>query len=143
MSSRNKKILIFFLLVISFLPMMSVMAETNEKVGDTRIDYNLTKTKILVNREGLGLLLDGGEFNANKLAALLGSLVQPLVVLVGVLLLVIIIISGIIWMTSGGNEERITKAKGMLKNGIIGLVIVTCSYLIVSFIINRLELAVK
>ena len=143
MSSRNKKILIFFLLVISFLPMMSVMAETNEKVGDTRIDYNLTKTKILVNREGLGLLLDGGEFNANKLAALLGSLAQPLVVLVGVLLLVIIIISGIIWMTSGGNEERITKAKGMLKNGIIGLVIVTCSYLIVSFIINRLELAVK
>ena len=44
------------------------------------------------------------------------------------------IYAGILWMTSQGNEQQVAKAKDMLINGIIGLIIVFAAYTITSFI---------
>jgi hypothetical protein len=38
------------------------------------------------------------------------------------------------WMTSGGNEERVKKAKQILIAAIIGLVIILSAYAITNFI---------
>jgi len=57
-------------------------------------------------------------------------------------LAVFIVYGGAMWMTSGGNEEQIKKAKGMIVNAIIGLVIVLLAYAISSFIIDKLAGAV-
>ncbi len=58
--------------------------------------------------------------------------------LLGIILLVIILYAGFLWMTAGGKQDQITKAKAWLRNGIIGLIIVLSSWAIASFAINSL-----
>lgn len=59
----------------------------------------------------------------------------------GILALIAVIIilwGGFAWMLSGGNEEKIEKAKKILRNGIIGLVIILAAWGIATYIINKL-----
>ncbi len=55
----------------------------------------------------------------------------------------LIIFAGFLWMTSEGNEEKVSKAKRILKNALIGLIIVLASWGIVSFIFRSLESAIS
>jgi len=71
-------------------------------------------------------------------AALVGQIIAVILSFLGVVFLVIIIYSGFQWMTAGGNEETITKAKKRIVNSVIGLVIVFTAYLITYFITNVL-----
>ena len=63
-----------------------------------------------------------------------GNIIDIILSFVGVIFFILIIYAGISWMTSQGNEQQITKAKGLLFNAIIGLVIVFAAYAIVSFL---------
>ncbi len=72
------------------------------------------------------------EVIANIIAILLG--------LVGIIFFVMIIYSGFQWMTSGGNEEKVTTAKKRLQFAVIGLVVILTSYIITIYVaelINR------
>lgn len=51
----------------------------------------------------------------------------------------IVLYSGFLWMTSNGEEDKVTRAKQILKNGIIGLVIVLASWGIATFVISKLS----
>lgn len=55
----------------------------------------------------------------------------------GIIAVSLVIYGGFIWMTSGGNEEKITKAKSILKNALIGLVIILSAWGIVYFIFKK------
>lgn len=68
------------------------------------------------------------------LAAIIGTALG----FVGIIFLCLIIYSGFRWMTSGGKEEVILKAKDTLKNSIIGLIIVLSAYAITRFVIGAL-----
>jgi len=46
------------------------------------------------------------------------------------------------WMTSGGVAEKIKKAKGIILNGLIGLLIIVFAYAMVSFVIGQLGKAI-
>jgi hypothetical protein len=59
----------------------------------------------------------------------------------GIVAVVIILIGGFIWMTAGGNEEKVKKAKALIFQGIIGLVIILASYAIATFVISSLVTA--
>ncbi|HNV96878.1 MAG TPA: hypothetical protein PKL13_00995 [bacterium] len=54
----------------------------------------------------------------------------------GIIFLILIIISGFRWMTSGGNEEIINKSKSMIKSSIIGLAIILLSFIITRFVMS-------
>jgi hypothetical protein len=56
----------------------------------------------------------------------------------GLIAVIIIIYAGFIWMMSGGEAEKIDKAKKMLKNGLIGLVIILLSWGIVTYIFSQI-----
>ncbi len=58
--------------------------------------------------------------------------------LLGIVAVVLILYGGFIWMTAGGDEERISQAKKILINAIIGLAIILSSYAIASFVISKL-----
>jgi len=49
---------------------------------------------------------------------------------VGVIVFLNILFAGYQWITAGGNEEIVTKAKTRIKNSIIGLIIVLAAYAI-------------
>lgn len=58
--------------------------------------------------------------------------------LVGLIMVIFMIYAGFLWMTAGGNDEQIIKAKSIIKNAVIGLAIILASYSIVLFVMNML-----
>ena len=64
----------------------------------------------------------------------IGMIVRTFLSLVGVIFICYIIYGGFLWLTSGGNEDRITKAKSIIKNGIIGLIVIFSAAAIYSFV---------
>lgn len=69
-----------------------------------------------------------------SLILIIGSLFNFLIGISGVIILIYIMTAGFFWMTAGGNPEQIKKAKSMLINGVIGLLIVIGSFAIATFI---------
>lgn len=69
---------------------------------------------------------------------IIGRLIQIILAFLGVITLVLIMYAGFLWMTSGGDEDKVSKAKAMIKNAVIGLVIILSSWGIATFIISRL-----
>ena len=56
----------------------------------------------------------------------------------GVIALGLILWGGFIWMTAAGSQEKIDQAKKILKNSIIGLIIILSSWGIAYFVLGRL-----
>jgi type IV secretion system pilin len=71
-------------------------------------------------------------------AKILGTIVRTFLALLGVIFIIYIIFGGYQWMTAGGNEEQITKAKSIIKNGVIGLIIILSAAVIYKFIADFL-----
>jgi heme/copper-type cytochrome/quinol oxidase subunit 2 len=59
--------------------------------------------------------------------------------ILGILLVVLIIYAGFLWMTAGGNEDQVSKAKKIMINAIIGLVLILFAWSITYFIMMRLN----
>jgi len=60
----------------------------------------------------------------------------------GMITVILIIVAGFMWLLAGGAEERITKAKDILKGAVIGLVIVMASYGLAQYIFTAIQKAV-
>jgi len=58
--------------------------------------------------------------------------------MLGIVAVVIIIIAGFQWMTSGGNEEKAGGARKMIFAGIIGLAIILSAYALSNFVLKQL-----
>jgi hypothetical protein len=58
--------------------------------------------------------------------------------LLGLIFLVLTLYAGFLWMTSAGNDDKVTKAKQILMGSIIGVAIILGSYAITEFVIVNL-----
>ena len=56
----------------------------------------------------------------------------------GLIAVIIVIYGGFVWMTSGGNQEDVGKAKKILISGLIGLVIILLSWGITSYVVRQM-----
>lgn len=81
------------------------------------------------------------KLGTGDLTVIIGSIIRYALGLLGTIFLVLILYGGFLWMTAGGNEEKIGKAKKMLANSTVGLLIVILSYAIALFIINVIRQA--
>jgi hypothetical protein len=77
-----------------------------------------------------------GQVGASSLSETAGKIIKIVLGLVGTIFLVLTIYAGFLWMTAAGNEEQATKAIGILKTAVIGLVIILASYSITYFILD-------
>ena len=68
--------------------------------------------------------------------ALIGQGTRMVFSLLGVMLVIIFIYAGFLWMTAGGDTEQIDKAKKWMRNAVLGLLLILCSYLISTYIIS-------
>ena len=78
---------------------------------------------------------------ATPLPVILGRIVKVIISVSGLALALIIIYAGVLWMRSGGEAEKINRAKKMMIAALIGLAIIIFSYAITSFILGALEQA--
>lgn len=76
--------------------------------------------------------------SASDPRAIIGRIIQIVLSLLGVITLGLIIYAGFLWMTSGGEEDKIRSAKNILRNAIIGLVIILSAWSITTFLLDRL-----
>ncbi len=86
---------------------------------------------------GKAAMYDTSGANSD-LTVTVGTIIGELLGLVGVLFLVLMIYAGFLYMTAQGNEEQVEKAKGLIKNAIIGIVIVFMAYAITSFVTTNI-----
>lgn len=77
------------------------------------------------------------------IGAIVGGLIAVVLSLLGIIFLVLIIYAGFVWMTSGGNDQKILKAKKTLVNATIGIIIVLSSYSISTFVLSSLYEATR
>ena len=118
------------LLAILVVPQLS-LAESNPSNATQIIDVGL----INAAGEGAGF---PGKGEATEIPQTVGRLVSIVLSLVGALFFIFIVTAGIQWMTAGGNEESVSKAKQTITRSIIGLAITVAAYFITWFISNAL-----
>jgi hypothetical protein len=121
---KNKKLLIiFFLAAFWLIPGLSfAQPDANDMLwGGYEDDFQETT--------GLGDK-DPREMIASLLNIALGFL--------GIISLLIIMLAGLKWMLSMGNEDKTSEAKRMLSGGIIGLIIIAGSFGLARFIIEAI-----
>jgi len=73
--------------------------------------------------------------------AVASTIINALLSLVAVITVAIILYGGFTWLTAAGNEEKITKAKSLLGNAVVGLIIIFAAYAITRFIVTNLKSA--
>ncbi len=83
-----------------------------------------------------------GDDTKACLAQIIGSVIKIALGFVEVLLFIYLLYGGFLWMTSGGNEEGVKKAKMMIRNAVVGLVIIAMSYVVTSYIVTQLSVTI-
>lgn len=68
----------------------------------------------------------------------IGRIVSYFLGLLGIIAVALVMYAGFLWMTAGGNEEKIAQAKRILTNAVIGLVIIVSAFAIVQFVLNAI-----
>lgn len=72
-----------------------------------------------------------------------GTIIRYALGFVGIIFLALTIINGFKWMTAGGNEEDVKKAKTGIINTIKGLAIITIAYVITTLLQTMLSTITK
>ncbi len=82
---------------------------------------------------------EAGVQKTPDLTLLAGTIVRALLGLVGIVFFILIIYGGYSWMTAGGNDDKILKAKKLIIRAVIGLAIVASAYSIAYFVTQAIE----
>jgi hypothetical protein len=84
----------------------------------------------------------GDEFPAGKEITVTGNTIGLLIKAiykyaigaVGIIAAVAMMVGGLIWLTAGGDSGRVTTAKDIIKSSLLGMILLLCSFLILSTI---------
>ncbi|MCK5320343.1 hypothetical protein KAJ61_03065 [Candidatus Parcubacteria bacterium] len=135
----NKKIkiiksflLIVFLLLFAIPALAGPISDTDDVVGE--------KSMLGKFSQSAGFVTDDTGTQLGKVIALV---IKGFLSLLGIIFIILIILSGFNWMTSEGDEQKITKAKETIRTAIIGLFIIIAAYSITYFVFNALPFGGK
>ncbi len=81
-------------------------------------------------------IADAAGLSSASIFDIIGTLINVFLGLLGVVFLLLVLYAGFLWMTAGGDDGKVEKAKKILINATIGIVITLSSYAITSFIVN-------
>jgi hypothetical protein len=70
------------------------------------------------------------------LASVILNIVNYVLAIVGVIALAYLVYGGFMYITSGGNEDRIDTAKRIILNAIIGIVVIGVAAALVNFVVR-------
>ncbi len=117
---KRFKLLASFLITIAFLvPVAFVFAADPIESGLDKVDNNI----ILSNTSPVVMAV---------------KIINVILMFLGIIAVSLVIYGGFVWMTSNGSEDKIKTAKRILKNALIGLIIILSSWGIAAFILRQL-----
>ncbi|MFA6537129.1 MAG: pilin [Patescibacteria group bacterium] len=115
---------IFFGLLVFLFQPITVLAE--EPINsDSQVNLDQLGTEVGMTKQDPRVLV--------------GKIIKVALSVIGVLALCIVLYAGFLYMTSGGDANKVAEAKKWLQNGFIGLLIVFSAYSIVSFIFSAFD----
>jgi uncharacterized membrane protein len=83
--------------------------------------------------------VNGTGYNTSvSFDAMISNIITMVLSLIGVVFVIFLIYGGFLWMTASGNETKTDKSKQIIKESIIGLVVVFGAYAISYFVIKIL-----
>lgn len=126
MAQKRAAILIFIPIAVVFFGALFIPARQPVLAGP--LGGALDKLKIVAGPTQL----------ADDLPTTIGAIIRGVLAVVGTVFFILTIYAGLLWMTSSGNEEKITKARDIIVAAVIGLLITLSAYAITYFVANKL-----
>ena len=127
-SMKNKIIIAFILTMISsaffLLPSISLAQDSSYGLNATANNIDAFKGQTQ-------------NFKTDFLQTKTGLIISVVLSFVGALFLILMIYAGILWMTAQGNDQQVSKAKGLLMNAIVGMIIVFAAYALTTFLADQ------
>ncbi len=75
----------------------------------------------------------------DQLPVVIGNVINALLSLLGFVLLFFMLYAGFLWMTAQGDSKQVDKAKGMIRDAIIGLTIIALSFALTAFVLKTVS----
>jgi len=123
----GKHLISFVILMALVLPLAANQASAAlSETVKTQLD-NSNLGDEFVNSEG-----------DNALAVMIGNIIRVLLGMLGLILVILIVYAGFLWTTAQGDPAKVKKAQDMIKQAIIGMIIVFAAYAIANFVISNL-----
>lgn len=76
--------------------------------------------------------------NSPSISSVIGKIIGVVLSFVGVIFLILIIYAGFTWMLARGNDADVKKAKDLMYDAVVGLIIILAAYAITAFVGNTL-----
>ncbi len=80
------------------------------------------------------------ETDEKTMSEIVGVVINAFLSLLGVIFVSLIVYGGSLWMTDAGNNEKVQKAKQLIGNAIIGLIITASAWAFWLFIFKKIIL---
>ncbi len=94
-----------------------------------------TDTNIIGGELCEGVDNKSGDIKQNAIFVLLRKLIALLSGLVGVVAVIMIVVAGVLYATAGDKDEQVSKAKTMITNTVIGIILYIFMTLILQFLV--------
>lgn len=117
--NKKKKILITLILSLVIFGLSANLTSAGPE--DSDMIKRLTNT---------GQAAEFAPVTTYSLPRTIGQIIKVFLSILGILFMSYIVYAGYLWMTAGGNEERLNKAKAIIRGSIIGLIIALSAYII-------------
>ena len=124
----RKTIAILGMAMVFFIALFPTMPAQAQSVADQ--DSEL--------RQGVDIIQQPLGLPATDIREIIANIIRAALGLLGLVTVILMMYAGYLWMTAGGNDEQIIKAKSILKNAVIGLAIILSAYSIVLFVMKML-----
>ncbi len=97
----------------------------------------MVRAQVVTNDYGLPSV-EYGPSGAETLPEAIASVLTIILGVLGAICVLLVVIAGIMYMTSGGDEARVEKAKNYLIYAIVGLIVAVLGYVIVNTVMSVL-----
>lgn len=117
-----------FLLIICLSALLSVSGWEKAHAAEPNNLWQMTE-----NKEALAQPFSQGINDPRLMAIKVG---QIMLSFVGIICVILIIYAGFTWMTAGGEEEKVNKAKRTIKYALSGVVVIMFAYYILEWTVK-------
>ncbi len=126
-----------FLIIFSFVFTPAILLVQAEPGAEEPAEEELSALNKLKTVGGGAYGIEGTA-EPKQPVQIIGEIIKVGLNVIGLIFLVLMIYGGFLWMTAGGEEQTLTKAKNTIEAAVIGLVIVFAAYGITYFVVYQL-----
>jgi len=141
MLNKSIKITTVFL---SLLLLFNIFSTSHIQAESDKLAVGF-KDNFIKNLTGAGIRstyiddANSGQASASYGDTLIANIILYILSFVGIMFLALVLFSGFQWMTSNGSEDKISKAKKRIINGVIGLGLALLAFIVTTTIYSYLD----